>query len=1197
MNGYTLAGSFNGALGEYPISQIVNIDKDINTNLYSTNEIFFFAKHDSKTKIDTDGVLRIYHEQTVTLPTVVSQWISVEDAIIYLLQEDLQWNAQSLDNTAKFSLIDAAIASLGTQLGITTEVANTASGVATAAAAASALNTQAIATIVNTDIPNTSNYASNLCVSTSNYAEVLVSGCLLKSGGTMTGDLIGTNIDLSGSLTTNSIIYNTQELSTSLSYYLLKEGGTLTGNLNFNTQLFGDPVASQYGYNGDRIVLNPGSAANTYPFSLGVNTNYLWYLVPPSKSHKFYSGGTNTLTLDGSGNLTATGEINAPTIKQGGVPLTTTLNNYVLKSGSTMTGTLTINGASGLSHQLILNNNNYSTFPNIKLSAGDIYEASIGFGGLFSQNYQNNLFLESTGKIILNTNGNSISGTPNFIINTNGNVGIGVLNPIHQFTIGTAPTNTGINVVMGIQNSAGTTNYFGTGGTALSGYWANNFFLNARNDLVIYTNGETAMAIPNMIIKANGNIGIGVGNPSTKLDVNGGIKATSLTTNSIIYNTQELSTSLSYYLLKSGGELSGNITFDTQLFGDPAPMGFNGDRIILQQGISPNGYPYSVGINTDVFWNCAPSTASYKWYSGATNTMTLNNTGDLTTSTSISSPKVNCVDATGVSSTTLIRNFNMVGQAAVLRIWRNHSTFNPSLEFLWGPTTAANSYTWFWDMYIGAGGSASSNNFFAIRDRKGGGGVNRLIIDDNGNVGIGITPNPSYKLDINGALNTPSITSANIIMSGQIIGVTTLSATTGIFGTLATTNNTNVGAPTKALYGGIGDKLIFYTGSPDVYPYSFGINTNELWYSVPNVANHNFYCGGNNILSIYGSTLARSVTVKGDLIVNSSPSLANQLAILSSLSNANANLLIQNNEGYSCFLGVGGTATTGNYKNNLFITSSRDIIFNTFGRGTSATPDMMITSNGNVGINVVSPNCKLDVRGIVNITNTNPYAVPNNKMQSGSLTIGDCSLDYGNEIYTVGGGWTGNNTAGLLLECSTSTEIVVHDSGNRLTSLMAYYGGITNTLEIGRNMGGGWDKPLIQLQNHTQISGNLSVNGRITTNQFYTTTVNQIITNTISIAPTSTAYNGYWQINIDAYKIANQYNYLIFSCSVNYAGTVGYWTGRILVYGSSIISVADFNTTNIYLSFANIGGILYLTVNANGFYPTSNSLLYYKIIG
>ena len=69
---------------------------------------------------------------------------------------------------------------------------------------------------------------------------------------------------------------------------------------------------------------------------------------------------------------------------------------------------------------------------------------------------------------------------------------------------------------------------------------------------------------------------------------------------------------------------------------------------------------------------------------------------------------------------------------------------------------------------------------------------------------------------------------------------------------------------------------------------------------------------------------------------------------------------------------------------------------------------------------------------------------------------------------------------------------------------------------------------------------------------------------------------------------------------MNYAGTVGYWTGRILVNGNgfgSIISVADFNTTNIYLSFVNLGGILYLWVNANGFYPTTNSLLYYKIIG
>ena len=44
MNGYTLAGSFNGALGECPISQILNTDLNTNTIIASPNEILFTSQ-------------------------------------------------------------------------------------------------------------------------------------------------------------------------------------------------------------------------------------------------------------------------------------------------------------------------------------------------------------------------------------------------------------------------------------------------------------------------------------------------------------------------------------------------------------------------------------------------------------------------------------------------------------------------------------------------------------------------------------------------------------------------------------------------------------------------------------------------------------------------------------------------------------------------------------------------------------------------------------------------------------------------------------------------------------------------------------------------------------------------------------------------------------------------------------------------
>ena len=60
-------------------------------------------------------------------------------------------------------------------------------------------------------------------------------------------------------------------------------------------------------------------------------------------------------------------------------------------------------------------------------------------------------------------------------------------------------------------------------------------------------------------------------------------------------------------------------------------------------------------------------------------------------------------------------------------------------------------------MYIG-----TTVSFFAIRDRAGGGGINRLIIDGSGNVGIGTTTNASYKLNVEGSFNASNIITSNL---------------------------------------------------------------------------------------------------------------------------------------------------------------------------------------------------------------------------------------------------------------------------------------------------------------------------------------------------------------------------------------------------------------------------------------------------
>jgi hypothetical protein len=69
------------------------------------------------------------------------------------------------------------------------------------------------------------------------------------------------------------------------------------------------------------------------------------------------------------------------------------------------------------------------------------------------------------------------------------------------------------------------------------------------------------------------------------------------------------------------------------------------------------------------------------------------------------------------------------------------------------------------------------------------------------------------------------------IMSGQITGITTVNASTGIYGTNSTTNNTNKAIPSVGNFCGLGDKIVYYNGTSTTYPYSLGIETNALWLS------------------------------------------------------------------------------------------------------------------------------------------------------------------------------------------------------------------------------------------------------------------------------------------------------------------------------------------------------------------------------
>jgi len=70
-----------------------------------------------------------------------------------------------------------------------------------------------------------------------------------------------------------------------------------------------------------------------------------------------------------------------------------------------------------------------------------------------------------------------------------------------------------------IKNNADISCYIGIGGTNYGGNYANNLFLQSPNSLILNTGGTGTGGVPDMIIDSAGNVGIGLTNPSSLLEV------------------------------------------------------------------------------------------------------------------------------------------------------------------------------------------------------------------------------------------------------------------------------------------------------------------------------------------------------------------------------------------------------------------------------------------------------------------------------------------------------------------------------------------------------------------------------------------------------------------------------------------------------------------------------------------------------
>ena len=218
-------------------------------------------------------------------------------------------------------------------------------------------------------------------------------------------------------------------------------------------------------------------------------------------------------------------------------------------------------------------------------------------------------------------------------------------------------TNVSANNCIQIKNNSTYTAYLGLGGTALTGNYQNNFFIeSAFSSIIFNTNGRVSGSTPNMIVHSTGNVGIATNNPTNIFQIGGAGRLKicnnntdytligvddidNNTTNTRIVLSGSSRTSYSGFIELIAPATTGTIFFYTNGINERMRIDSSGDVSltgILKFGsrvqdylIDLYGGGYGFGINASTLrYNC-PSGAAHKFYTGTTNNMTLDSSGNL----------------------------------------------------------------------------------------------------------------------------------------------------------------------------------------------------------------------------------------------------------------------------------------------------------------------------------------------------------------------------------------------------------------------------------------------------------------------------------------------------------------------------------------------------------------------------------------
>ena len=300
---------------------------------------------------------------------------------------------------------------------------------------------------------------------------------------------------------------------------------------------------------------------------------------------------------------------------------------------------------------------------------------------------------------------------------------------------------------------------------------------------------------------------------------------------------------------------------------------------------------------------------------------------------------------------------------------------------------------------------------------------------------------------------------------------------------------------------------------------------------------------------------SNNVSITNQLILSNNTTGNNPLYISSTVTNANNCIQFKNNSTYYAYIGLGGTTLGGNYQNNLFLESAfGSIIFNTNGRTSASTPNMIIDTNGNVSCSgSITTGGNISCNGSITTGNFNNFL--------GGLRIN--GSDTGNTIYQGTGniGITANNgySINFSIWAGNSTIMSINN-----TSVTTYQPLTTTDLYVGGSL---ISKPL-NIASVTTINSSTGI--FISTNRWWQN------------------YGNFGYLNVAINVLVN-------------TGGSFFWMGRIAVNSTGILGFySDYSTLSSgSISISNFwdssgGNYIYLSsTNLTIFGGSAN----YKIIG